>query len=315
MITLRQIEVIRAVMVTGTIVGAARLLNVSAPGISRLMKYTEDTLGFRLFIRRHGRYDPTPEARDVFDLIDTVYKKVEDLQTAIDRTKRGETKELSLGSVPSIANVMVPLAVQKLRRRYPQLRIDINILKVEDAVDYLLLGKGEVVAMSYRFDHPIVTFEPLARGRLLCIVPPDHELAGQGSVSARQIVRFPLVGIDPNDPYGSIMARIFARHELPYDTTIRARFGSTVCSLVAAGLGVAVIDQFTVAHGRMQGIRCLEIDEDTGFETYAAHRNDGPLSTYAETFVAELRDEMRSVVVQSDPNKLTSCYANQILRI
>ena len=35
MITLRQIEVIRAVMVTGTIVGAARLLNVSAPGISR----------------------------------------------------------------------------------------------------------------------------------------------------------------------------------------------------------------------------------------------------------------------------------------
>lgn len=48
MITLRQIEVIRAVMVTGTIVGAARLLSVSAPGISRLMKYTEDTLGFRL---------------------------------------------------------------------------------------------------------------------------------------------------------------------------------------------------------------------------------------------------------------------------
>ncbi len=41
MMTLRQIEVIRAVMVTGTIGGAAKLLNVSAPGISRLVKYTE----------------------------------------------------------------------------------------------------------------------------------------------------------------------------------------------------------------------------------------------------------------------------------
>ena len=40
MMTLRQIEVIRAVMVTGTIGGAAKLLNVSAPGISRLVKYT-----------------------------------------------------------------------------------------------------------------------------------------------------------------------------------------------------------------------------------------------------------------------------------
>jgi DNA-binding transcriptional LysR family regulator len=303
MITLRQIEVIRAVMVTGTIVGAARLLNVSAPGISRLMKYTEDTLGFRLFIRRHGRYDPTPEARDVFDLIDTVYKKVEDLQAAIDRMKRGETKELSLGSVPSIANVMVPRAIERLRRQYPQLRIDINILKVEDAVDYLLLGKGEVVAMSYRFDHPIVTFEPLVRGRLLCIVPTGHELAGQDSVSAAQIVRYPLVGIDPNDPYGSIMARIFDSRGLPYETTIRARFGSTVCSLVAAGLGIAVIDQFTVAHNQMPGILCLEIEEDTGFQTYAAHRNDGPLSTYAESFVTLLRSEMqRTMSAASPPN-------------
>ena len=32
MLTLRQIEVIRAIMVTGTVGGAARLLNVSAPG-------------------------------------------------------------------------------------------------------------------------------------------------------------------------------------------------------------------------------------------------------------------------------------------
>jgi DNA-binding transcriptional LysR family regulator len=37
MITLRQIEIVRAVMVAGTIAGAARLLNVSAPGISRLL--------------------------------------------------------------------------------------------------------------------------------------------------------------------------------------------------------------------------------------------------------------------------------------
>ncbi|MDU2928864.1 MAG: LysR family transcriptional regulator, partial [Bradyrhizobium sp.] len=40
MMTLRQVEVIRAVMVTGTINGAARLLKVSAPGVTRLVKYT-----------------------------------------------------------------------------------------------------------------------------------------------------------------------------------------------------------------------------------------------------------------------------------
>lgn len=47
MLTLRQIEVARAVVITGSLVGVAKLLNVSAPGISRLMKYTEQSLGIR----------------------------------------------------------------------------------------------------------------------------------------------------------------------------------------------------------------------------------------------------------------------------
>ena len=54
MMTLRQVEVIRAVMITGTIGGAAKLLNVSAPGISRLVKYTE-RVGRLPVHRRRGR--------------------------------------------------------------------------------------------------------------------------------------------------------------------------------------------------------------------------------------------------------------------
>lgn len=64
MLTLRQIEVIRAIMLAGTIAGAARLLNVAQPGISRTMKHLETTLGIKLFVRRGGRYIPSPEARD-----------------------------------------------------------------------------------------------------------------------------------------------------------------------------------------------------------------------------------------------------------
>ena len=73
------------------------------------------------------------------------------------------------------------------------------------------------------------------------------------------MTRFPLIGIDPTDPYGRIMSELFARNKLPYDITIRARFGNTVVSLVQAALGIAVIDQFSVAHGGVPGIRLLEI--------------------------------------------------------
>jgi DNA-binding transcriptional LysR family regulator len=117
MMTLRQVEVVRAVMVTGTIGGAAKLLNVSAPGISRLVKYTEKSLGIRFFQRQNGRYFPTPEAQTIFEQINGVYKKVDDLTAIISKIGRGALSELRIGSVPSISQVMVPRAIERVRRR------------------------------------------------------------------------------------------------------------------------------------------------------------------------------------------------------
>ncbi len=131
---------------------------------------------------------------------------------------------------------MMPRALANVRKAFPNLLIDCDILKIEDAVDYLLLGKGELVALSSRIEHPMLTCAPLARGqpnascRRITRSPDDTE------VPAAEIAQYPLIGVDPNDPYGRIMADLFARHSLNYEVTIRARFGSTVCALVTQGL-------------------------------------------------------------------------------
>jgi DNA-binding transcriptional LysR family regulator len=303
MLTLRQIEVIRAIMVTGTVGGAARLLNVSSPGISRVMKHAETSVGVKLFSRRGGRYSPTPQATAIFNQINSVYEKVEDLQFVISRIKRGASSELKIGSVPSIANVMVPRAVADLRKALPNLLIEVDILKIEEAVDYLLLGKGELVALSYKLEHPMLTYQTLARGRLKCIVPEGHALARQMRVSVDEIAKHPLIGVDPNDPYGRIMAGLFAGNALPYEVTIRARFGSTVCALVSLGLGIAVVDEFTLAADQWPHLRVLDIVEPTAFHTYVAHRKDVAVSTYATRFVTALRGQMEAAARQRQRRK------------
>ena len=292
MLTLRQIEIIRAIMVTGTVAGAARLLNVSSPGISRVMKHAEASIGVKLFNRRGGRYSPTAQANAIFNQINSVYDKVEDLQFVISRIKRGANSELKIGSVPSIANIIVPRAVADLRKTLPNLLIEVDILKIEDAADYLLLGKGELVASSYKLDHSVLACEPLARGRLKCIVPETHPLARQTRVTA--------------NPYGRIMAGVFSNNALPYEVTIRARFGSTVCALVSLGLGIAIVDEFTLAAEQWPTLRALDIVEQTTFQTYVVHRKDVALSTYATRFVSALRSEMEAVARQRARRKITS---------
>ena len=63
---LRQIEVFRAVMLAGTVSGAARLLNVTHPAVTNVLLHTEDELGIKLFERIKGRLYPTAEGRALY---------------------------------------------------------------------------------------------------------------------------------------------------------------------------------------------------------------------------------------------------------
>jgi DNA-binding transcriptional LysR family regulator len=295
-LTLRQIEVIRAIMVAGTVNGAAELLNVSAPGISRVMKHAEGQLGIRLFARRHGRFIPTSEARSVFGQVNEVFQKVEDLQYAIDQLKEGESTVFSFASVPSISQHILPRAVTRLRRKYPGLKMRIDILKIEEAINYLLLKKGELVAMSFKVDHPGLISHPLAAGSLVAIVPEGHQLAECKEVSLATLPEYPLIGIDPNDPYGSIMASAFREHGHKFELSIQARFAQTVLALVRQGLGVAIIDEFSVCARELPGVVRLPISEATPFRTYAVVSMDEPPSIFVEDMIGHLRSEMRKAV-------------------
>ncbi|MFV0359149.1 LysR family transcriptional regulator [Tropicimonas sp.] len=296
MLTLRQIEVIRAITVAGTVKGAAELLNVSAPGISRVMKHTEDQLGIRLFSRTHGRYAPTEEARDIFDQVTAVFQSVENLQYSIRALRAGGGRTASFAAVPSVAHHVFPAAVERLRHQFPDLHLNLNTIKIEEAIDYLLLRKGDVAALSYKLDHPGLVMMPLYSGRLLAIVPQGHKLAGVEALSVNDLVREPMIGVDPEDPYGRILAEPFRQYGLRPDFTIQARTGQMIATLVGQGLGVAVIDELSLAGPiRFPGIAVRPISEPTTFRAYAAFKADQPRSIFADRLVELMRAEMNRI--------------------
>jgi DNA-binding transcriptional LysR family regulator len=297
-LTLRQIEVIRAVMMTGTINGAAALLNVSAPGISRLVKHTEESLGVRLFERKAGLFIPAAEAQTVFDQIHQVYAKVEGLDYAVSTLRKGGKVDLAFASVPSIAQFIASRAIRRVRKRFPELYIDLNILKIEEALDYLLLERGEFVVMTYSLDNPSLSYEFLAIGGLVAIVPDSHPLASRSELSVHDIASEPIIGVDPSDPYGAIVAQPFFDAGIKLRHSIRGRFAQTVVSLVRHGLGVALIDEFSVAEVYMPGLTRVRLKENVELSVYAASKKGRVLSSFAEHAIDQLRRELKTATAK-----------------
>ncbi|QDC08595.1 LysR family transcriptional regulator [Oceanicola sp. D3] len=294
--TLRQIEVIRAVMMTGTISGAAEMLNVSAPGISRLVKHTEESLGIRLFERKAGLFTPSVEASRVFDQVREVYRGVENLQLALGSLQKGEAVRLSFATAPSIAQFIAARALRQVRSRYDDLFVDLNVLKIEETVEYLLLERGEFVIMSSAVENAAIENEEIAEGRLVAVLPEGHPLTRQKQVSVADLAKEELIGVDPSDPYGALLAEPFAMAGLEVNFAMRGRFAQTVVSLVRHGLGVAVIDEFSVAEVYMPGLERRPLVEDVRIKSYVSRKKGRVLSGYAEYAIAQFRRELGRAV-------------------
>ncbi len=291
-LTLRQVEVVRAVMIAGSIQGAANLLNVSAPGISRLVKHTEDGLGIRLFERRAGVFVPAPEAHAIFEMLNQVYRQVENLNAAVTSVRKGGEFVLSFASAPSIAQFIAARAMRSIRARFPDLMVDLDILKIEETLDYLLLERGEVVFMSSPVENSAVESTPLVRGRIVAIVPEGHELAAQDIISVHDLMRFPFVGVHPDDPYGAALGRPFRDADLKPRHTMRGRFAQTTVSLVRHGLGVAVIDEFSVAEVYMPGLIRRPLKEEASITAWVVQKRGRQLSSFAEFTIERFRHEL-----------------------
>ncbi len=294
--TLRQIEVIRAVMLTGTISGAAGLLNVSAPGISRLVKHTEETLGIRLFERKAGVFIPSVEASRVFDQVREVYRQVESLNAAVSSLKCGEDVRLSFATAPSIAQFIAARVLQNVRGVYGDLFVDMNVLKIEETVDYLLLERGEFVIMSSPVKNAAIDNEEIAEGRLVAIMPEGHRLSKNKNISALDLAKEPVIGVDPNDPYGALLAKPFLQAGIEINHAMRGRFAQTVVSLVRHGLGVAVIDEFSVAEVYMPGLVRRPLVHDIPIKSYVARKKGRVLSRFAEDTIGHFQRQLERAV-------------------
>lgn len=294
--TLRQIEVIRAVMMTGTINGAAAMLNVSAPGISRLVKHTEDSLGIRLFERKAGLFVPAVEAARVFDQLREVYRGVENLQRAVGALQQGEDVRLACASAPSVAQFIAARVMQRVRARYTDLYIDLNILRIEEAVEYLLLERGEFIVTSGPVDNPAVENTQIAEGRLVVILPDGHPLTERAEVSVHDLAHEPMIGMAASDPYGRLLAQPFEREGVPLKLAMRGRFAQTLVSLVRHGLGVAVIDEFSVAEVYMPGITRRPLREETAIGIHVTRKKGRMLSGFADYAIEQYARELAKAV-------------------
>jgi DNA-binding transcriptional LysR family regulator len=284
MLTIRQIEIFRAVMITKTVSGAARMLGTSQPGLSRMLGHMEDKLRFRLFDRTRGRLLPTTEAQVLFQEIEQVYKGFADLDHVVQRLAKGTDRTFRVGASPSLGHSVVPPMLSRLTGNFPELTIQFDILSVEQAVEWLALQRGDYALTVFPIDHPNVLSSRIGNGRMVCAVPAGHRLTRQERITVADIQGERILSFRSETPHGQIIARMYADAGEELDVATYVRFAETAVAFVATGMGVALVDSFTAMQPHADTVRFLEFEAPGVLPVYVSRNLETARTLMGETF-------------------------------
>lgn len=206
---LRQIEVFRAIMLCRSITDAARVLNVSQPTITKILRRAEDQLGITLFRREHGRLRPTEEAELLFPDVDRIFRELQSLRRLSTDLRDGTAGLLRVGATASLALSVVPDALKPYRRDFPGVQIMSHLLAGREMAEMIMAHQLDIGVSVAPIDVPAARVEAIHKAEVICIMPEDHPLAARRVVGPRDIVEYTLISYSGATPSVSCWRALF----------------------------------------------------------------------------------------------------------
>ena len=178
-----KIEMLRcfsSVAQTGNLADAAIRLGRTQSAVSMTLKQFEQHLGQRLFeTERKNRL--TPLGEEIFELAQQQVRGFDEAINTIETTAGAPRGLLRIASVPSMAGLVFPSAIEKLTRRNPEMIVELRDADTEQVIDALVRGLIDVGVASGEHSLNGIRAETLFHDTFGLVCAPDHPLARRGS--------------------------------------------------------------------------------------------------------------------------------------
>ena len=166
---------------------AAQTLCVSQPSISKVIKTLENELNVTLF-ERSGREVILTDAGDaVFQRAQHVVYEFHNLSAELGDVFGLKKGEITIGLPPMVGSRFFPKVIGEFRRAYPMIRLkllEVGSNQVEIEIDEGTLDLGVVALPVSKNDFEAFHF---VNERLQVVLPPDHPLTGQPSLTLSEL--------------------------------------------------------------------------------------------------------------------------------
>ncbi|MDF3313095.1 LysR family transcriptional regulator [Rhodococcus sp. T2V] len=263
MIDLRVLGYILTVADCGSVAGAANLLNVGQPSISRQIVQVERTLGFELFERVPRGMVLTPAGRTYIERARDLVTRAGELDSIARDIAAGAPTKLSIAApTVTITDILAPYIAHG--EAIPGL--ELTLIPAPGASSYQLLGADADIAIASAPPTADLEWRVIGQVPLCAQMPDTHRLASKDMLLVEDLSHEKLILREAGHQIRLVTDRAFAGDEQEYFDFAECAVPRHAQALAASGAGIAILTDITVF-----GLRTIPIHTHTGPVEVAIH--------------------------------------------
>jgi len=291
MLNFRQIEAFRAVMLSLSMTQAAKELHTSQPNISRVIGQLERRIGLKLFERHAGKLVPTLEGQVFFRDVERTFAGLRGLEEAADAIRKRGAGRLRIASVPSMAMVVAPDAINLFAQAYPDVDVTLEVTDSVTVCQWVTTGYADVGIASEIFNSTSIEHEVVQHNIGVCITHPEHRLAKRKRpITAKDLAGEKFLSLRSSDTMRKQVDKAcLVDGEEKRILAYESHFAAAICHMVACGMGVSVANPL-VARNYGGQITMLPFTPDVDFPTYLVYPLNSPMNMLAKAFASAMRE-------------------------
>ncbi|HAS6931983.1 TPA: LysR family transcriptional regulator [Vibrio parahaemolyticus] len=290
---LRQLEVFYAIMQAGTVSGAARLLHVSQPNVTRVLAHTEQQLSFVLFERVKGRLVPTQEAKALLPEAEKVYQQLGQFRSLTNKVKQG-TQHLRVGAPPVLAAHLLAPTVALLSKEHG-ISFELLTANRDELCSGLLKHELDVAIAFGEETPPALMGHVLLKENLALIAPKSAAIPAEKTVILEELIShdLPIIGLDSRDPLGLLLHQTLSARDEHYQHAITVRSYSAAAELVKHQAGFAIVDPWTAKQYRQDdAVSVHALEPNMSFSVSILFAEHTTQSIATKQFITALKQQM-----------------------
>lgn len=264
-VTMRQLEIFKAVVDTGQVTKAAQSLYITQSAVSIALNEMENQLGGALFDRIGRRLELNDRGRYFLPLSREILDKLEDLNSLMNEKDGQFAGTLKLVASSTIGNYVLPYLITVFKSMYPDVHFNMLVSNTNTAEKMIIDRTVDLGFVEGYVNNEKISVTNWFQDELVLIVRSTNDSKTELVCNvATDLKKYKWVMREPGSGTAQIFKSKLGKHVTDLDVVMELGHTEAIKKAVEAGAGIGCLSSLTVcraiSRGWLQQVRLEGVD-------------------------------------------------------